>query len=137
SFAKERAEQLVTSLFEGQLEDSVTCQSCGTRSARMDKFLELSLQIRELGREKPFSRLEESLNALLAEEAIDEGRECYQCDTCARKTVAVKKSSLVRVPDILAFTLKRFDLDFRNDPPMRVKLNDVFSFPMELDMSQF
>lgn len=39
------------------------------------------------------------------------------------------------MPNILIFTLKRFEFDYEN--MIRYKLNDYFEFPLDLDMQKY
>ena len=55
------------------------------------------------------------------------------CDNCNSKTDTLKGYRLQRLPPILTLDLNRFDFDYNT--LQRVKVNDKFEFPLELDVS--
>jgi hypothetical protein len=56
----------------------------------------------------------------------------YSCEACGRHVDAVKQISIKSLPDNLIFHLKRFEYAF--DIGKRIKLNDWFQFPREIDL---
>jgi ubiquitin C-terminal hydrolase len=48
---------------------------------------------------------------------------------------ACRRCYITKMPNILIFTLKRFEFDF--DSQSRHKLNDHFEFPLELDLYKY
>lgn len=64
-----------------------------------------------------------------------EGSNQYHCDTCDKKVDALKGVKVRKYPPILTFSLCRFDFDF--EKLERVKINDRFTFGLELDISIF
>lgn len=59
----------------------------------------------------------------------------YFCNDCQKKVDARKETMFQELPDHLIFVLKRFEYDFQTYTKM--KINDYFSFPQELDMSNY
>jgi hypothetical protein len=56
----------------------------------------------------------------------------YSCEACGRHVEAVKQISIKSLPDNLIFHLKRFEYAF--DIGKRIKVNDWFQFPREIDL---
>ena len=56
----------------------------------------------------------------------------YSCEACGRHVDAVKQISIKSLPDNLIFHLKRFE--YMVDIGKRMKLNDYFQFPREIDL---
>lgn len=59
----------------------------------------------------------------------------YFSEELGRKTRATKRTFFDKMPNILIFTLKRFEFDYEN--MIRYKLNDYFEFPLDLDMQKY
>lgn len=78
---------------------------------------------------KGVSNLEESLERFVSEEVISD----YAWDDS--KITIQKRQLFSTLPSNLIFTLKRFDINF--DTFVREKINDFFSFPLELNMLPF
>ena len=64
-----------------------------------------------------------------------EGSNQYHCDTCNKKVDALKGVKVRKYPPVLTFSLCRFDFDY--EKLERVKINDPFTFGLELDISVF
>jgi ubiquitin carboxyl-terminal hydrolase 9/24 len=65
---------------------------------------------------------------------LDEGNQ-YQCEKCDKKVDALKRTCIKTLPRYLILTLKRFEFDF--DQMIRVKVNDLYEFPTDLDMTKY
>lgn len=76
----------------------------------------------------------EGLDAFIEGDVLD-GDNQYFCEKCDKKVDAVKRTCIKRLPKILVVTLRRFDFDF--DRMMRLKVNDFFEFPHELNMEPY
>ena len=61
-----------------------------------------------------------------------DGENKYYCDEFGKKIKVIKKYEFFKLPEILVFTLNRFE--FNQDLGQRVKLNDYFEFPFALNM---
>ena len=101
------------------------CQKCGVSRTREDKNLDILLQV------KGFSGVYESLLncfEMIQIEGVD-------CDNCAEKTTTLKGMRIKGLPPVLTVCLARFDLDYTTF--QRVKLNDKFEFPLEVNLTEF
>lgn len=65
---------------------------------------------------------------------LDEDNQ-YMCEKCDKKVDALKRVVIKKLPRYLLCTLKRFEFDM--DTMMRVKVNDYFEFPHDLDLSKY
>ena len=61
-----------------------------------------------------------------------EGDNAYFCEKCDKKIDTLKRTCVKELPRYLVITLKRFEFDF--DRMVRVKVNDYYEFPTELNM---
>ncbi len=59
----------------------------------------------------------------------------YNCEKCATKRDTLMRHCIKTLPNTLIFNLKRFDFDF--EEMKKVKLNDYFEFPMELNVENY
>lgn len=119
---------LISDLYEGLLEDYVKCSACGTESKRQDKFLDVSLAVRN------HNSLEKALSAFVKAETLS-GDNQYSCDMCKSKQNAVKGLRFKAFPRVFVVQLKRFDLDLRTFT--KKKLNDFVSFPFVLNLNPY
>ena len=111
-------------LFKGKLESTVVCGGCGSLSAVVEDFLDLSLSIggdeeivglisnfysrirnATIG-EKP-TTLVNCINAFFQEERLT-GAERYFCEKCKKRTEGRKTLRLLKTPEMLCLHLKRF-----------------------------
>ena len=63
------------------------------------------------------------------------GENSIICDICNKKFPAVKYQSFEKLPRILMFVLKRFEFNY--EKMQKIKINDKYEFPLELDMSDY
>jgi ubiquitin carboxyl-terminal hydrolase 34 len=122
------AKKTFRSFYGGQLVQQVKSKECDHISEREEPFSAIQCDI------KGKSCLQESLQAYVEGE-IMEGDNKYSCTSCGRHVNAVKRTCLKDIPDNLIFHLKRFDFDLRT--LTRSKINDMFQFPLELDMKPY
>lgn len=107
---------IVTDLFGGQLQSSITCHRCGGRFTMYEPFWDLSLPLAKEGKQSSLSWLglrgsPASIGDCLAAYAADEkleGDEAFSCEACRAKTPATKHLRVHRLPDILVLHIKRF-----------------------------
>ena len=125
---------LISDLYEGLLEDYVKCLTCGTESKREDKFLDVSLAVRNQLDHTYSDSLEKALSAFVKAEMLS-GDNQYSCDTCKSKQNAVKGLRFKSFPRVFVVQLKRFDLDMRTFA--KKKLNDFVSFPFVLNLNTY
>ena len=76
----------------------------------------------------------EGLNSFIQGEML-EGDNAYLCEKCDKKVDTLKRTCLKKLPRYLIVTLRRFEFDF--DKMIRVKVNDYYEFPMDLNMEPF
>lgn len=76
----------------------------------------------------------QSLNSLFEFDKLDGDNKLF-CDNCNEKTDTMKGVLLQKLPPILTIDLNRFDFDYNTF--QRVKVNDRFEYPLELNLSGF
>lgn len=124
----------VNTLFEIASVSYVQCSKCGFRSEKQDLLSDLNLTVNNPLTRERFSRMELSLLNTLKPDTLD-GDNCYFCSRCAEKHPAEKGLEYSSFPKLLLFNCSRFVFDLNTF--QRVKVNDAFEFPTELDMGQF
>eukprot|EP00357_Protocruzia_adherens_P000598 CAMPEP_0115029208 /NCGR_PEP_ID=MMETSP0216-20121206/36839_1 /TAXON_ID=223996 /ORGANISM="Protocruzia adherens, Strain Boccale" /LENGTH=1045 /DNA_ID=CAMNT_0002405699 /DNA_START=269 /DNA_END=3406 /DNA_ORIENTATION=- len=127
-------ENFINELYEGLMVDYVQCKECNYESKREDKFLDLSLTIKN-----PFEGIHndsvpKALENYLKPEILEGGNQ-YHCEKCDKKVDAIKGLKFKRFPDILTLQLKRFALNY--ETMHRIKLNDFVSFPAVLNLNPY
>jgi ubiquitin C-terminal hydrolase len=145
---------IVTDIFAGQLQSTVTCTVCSHNSFTFDPFLDLSIPIvRNNNTSSPSKSggiyfpsiagsrndnnensnkcsLKECLDKFLSEEILD-GDEMFTCEKCKIKQKCTKKLSIYKYPKVLVIQMKRF----RYNSISRDKVNTNVDFPFDsLDM---
>ncbi|KAF1812493.1 hypothetical protein P152DRAFT_473658 [Eremomyces bilateralis CBS 781.70] len=121
--------QQFRSFFGGQTVNQIKSKECEHISERSESFIAIQCDV------KGKANLFESLQAYV-EGDVMEGENKYKCESCGGKFVdAVKRSCLKEVPDNVIFHLKRFDFDL--GLMQRSKINDLFEFPMTIDLSKY
>jgi ubiquitin C-terminal hydrolase len=96
----------LSSLFDGLLESSVSCQNCKRPSLTRDRYMDLSLDIHQ----SHIHTLTDALSDFTAEETLT-GDNAVHCKHCRSKQTATKALRLATAPSILVCHLKRFALD--------------------------
>lgn len=96
----------LSSLFDGLLESSVTCQCCQRPSLTRDRYMDLSLDIHQ----PHIHSLTQALADFTAEETLGDDNAVF-CKHCAVKQTATKALRLATAPSILVCHLKRFAMD--------------------------
>ena len=127
-------EKMITELYEGLYVDYVKCLECGNESTREDKFLDLSLAVRNSQDWEYNDSLDKALENFFKPDMLS-GDNRYSCSKCNQRTDARKGLKFSKLPYILALQLKRFDLDCTT--MQRKKINDKVEFPSFLNMSRF
>lgn len=97
----------------------VKCGKCKHESVTCNPFMTQSLQHK--------ATLLKCIADQMNENTIDD---LYTCESCHKKTKAKVRHTLVRLPKVLVFHIKRFDSSFR-------KIEKETSFAHHLDMTQF
>ena len=127
-------EKMISSLYEGTMVDYVRCQTCGHESQREDKFMDLSLTVRNDFDKVVNESVEKAIENYSSEEQLT-GDNQYFCQQCNAKSDACKGLKLKSLPHILMLQLKRFDLDY--ETMQRKKLNDKVTFPLILNLNPY
>jgi len=127
-------ERMIAELFEGVLVDYVKCETCGFESQREDKYLDISLAVRNDFDHIYNDTLEKALLNYIGTEHLS-GSNAYLCSHCQSPQPAAKGLKFKRFPSILMVQLKRFDLDY--ETMQRVKINDKVEFPYILNLNAF
>ena len=126
---KTENENLIKYFFQGHINDVLTFQEgCSHHRTNTSNFYSIQLQIRNK------KSLYESLDTLIEGELMNEDN-CIICPQCNKKMPAIKSQNFKTLPRMLIFVLKRFEFDFTN--MTRIKLNDYYEFPIDLDMNRF
>lgn len=155
STASEPLASVVRTCFNGRLQDSITCCSCGKARKREDVFADLELAVRssstavapsaatakaEAGTSSapppPPLELDEALRSYLAPERL-EGDNAVTCDSCGVKGASIKQLSLTSLPPYLMLHLKRFAFVFEGGQGRYVKLTDPVRVPLSVNMASF
>ncbi|CAH8613310.1 unnamed protein product [Schistosoma haematobium] len=113
---------IVHQVFFGDLESVISYEGCEHRSSTVDPFLDLSLDVIQRGS----TSLQACLGSYFRPELIDGLIWCSQCNI---GRPAVKQFSLLHLPNVLCFYLKRCHHD--------TKINTSITFPVELDMAPY
>ena len=122
-------ENIIKYFFQGRLNDVLTFQEgCSHHRTNYSSFYSIQLQIRNK------KSLYESLDTLTEGELMNEDN-CIFCPQCDKKMPAVKSQNFKTLPRMLIFVLKRFEFDFNT--MRRIKLNDYYEFPIELNMNKY
>ena len=126
---KTKNENLVKYFFQGRLNDVLNFQKgCTHHRTNTNNFYSIQLQVQNK------KNLYESLDALTEGELMD-GDNCIFCPHCDKKVPVMKSQNFQKLPRILIFVLKRFEFNY--DTMIKVKINDFYEFPYELDMTKY
>jgi len=118
-------ESLIEEMFFGVAHQFITCSECGNASKVTEKFLDIPLFVDGI------KGVHDSLEKYFRPDAI----EGYFCQQCQKPTTVHKGPLLHRLPPVLTFNLTRIKYDMRTWD--RIKINDRFEYPLELDLSQY
>ena len=127
-------EQMINQLFEGIMVDYVKCEKCGYESQREDKYLDVSLAVRNEFDHIYNDSVEKALDNFVSVEHLT-GENQYFCEQCQAKQDARKGLKFKNFPPIFMLQLKRFDLDYNTF--QRIKINDKVTFPQVLNLNPY
>ncbi|CDF37106.1 unnamed protein product [Chondrus crispus] len=113
-------------LFEGRLENTVECLNVNCRSVTNETFCDLWLNVRGC------ADIYESLNDYMAVEVLS-GENKYRADGFEQLQEATKRTTIIKLPSILQFFLRRWRYDFSRANVM--KINDRFAYDSEIDLN--
>jgi hypothetical protein len=116
-------------LFDGLLESSVTCQTCGRASLTRDRYMDLSLDINDVD----ITTLDDALYEFTKTELLTDDNAVF-CQKCRKKRTVNKGLRLATAPSILVCHLKRFAF---NDYGRLVRLHKRIEFPTRLEIGDF
>lgn len=119
----------LSSLFDGLLESSVTCQTCGRASLTRDRYMDLSLDINDVD----ISTLDDALFEFTKTECLTDDNAVF-CQKCRKKRTVNKGLRLATAPSILVCHLKRFAF---NDYGRLVRLHKRIEFPERLEIGDY
>jgi ubiquitin carboxyl-terminal hydrolase 47 len=125
---------MIKDLYEGTLMDYVECKNCKKASCREDKFLDISLTVRNEFDKIYNDSVEKALETYIKPDLLT-GDNKYRCENCGGLQDAEKGLKFKTLPYILLLQLKRFDLDYNT--MHRIKLNDYVKFPQVLNMNPY
>lgn len=117
------------STFSGQLESSVVCDSCGSRTNTIDPLMDVSLEVDHLN---PNSNLYTCLDKFTHSESLDV---TYKCQSCTKPTTAKKTLRLKKIPPVLSIQLKRFKHNSLNDTAS--KIETPVETPLYLNLTKY
>lgn len=103
-------------------------KDCNHVSDRDENFFTLSLEV------KGKRNIIESLDLYVQGDLL-EGENQYHCGQCDKKVDARKRTCIKKLPDNLIIHTKRFEFDM--EMMRRVKVNDYYEFPHELNLEPY
>lgn len=119
----------LSSLFDGLLESSVTCQTCGRASLTRDRYMDLSLDINDVD----IKTLDDAMYEFTKTELLTDDNAVF-CQKCRKKRTVNKGLRLATAPSILVCHLKRFAF---NDYGRLVRLHKRIEFPQHLEIGDY
>lgn len=125
-------DRAIQNLFEGQVENYIECMDIDYKSTKQEAFYDIPLNVRGFTGE-PLLSLENALREFTAVEVM-EGDNAYDAESHGRQR-ARKGIRFTKFPPVLSFQLKRFSFDYEKLD--NVKVNDRFTFPLELDLDPY
>ena len=122
-------ENIIKYFFQGRLNDALTFQKgCTHHRINENTFYSIQLQVQNR------KNIYESLDTLIEGELMS-GDNCIFCPQCNKKFPAIKSQNFKILPRMLMFVLKRFEFNY--DTMRKIKINDRYEFPLELDMNKY
>lgn len=134
SMAETSQENMINELYEGIMVDYVKCMECENESRREDKFLDVSLDIKNYFTNTVNESVDEAFDNYIKPEKLEKDNQ-YMCMVCGKKTDALKGLKFKKFPYMFVIQLKRFDLDYQT--MQRKKLNDKMTFPQVLNLNPY
>jgi len=117
------------SLFDGLLESSITCKSCGKPSLTRDRYMDLSLDIAD----NHIVSIADALEQFTETETLTGDNKVF-CTRCEAKCNATKGLRLATAPSILVLHLKRFAF---NPYGGLTRLGKKVKFPQHLEIADY
>ncbi|KAG8184718.1 hypothetical protein JTE90_019322 [Oedothorax gibbosus] len=120
--------ELVKTLFCGVVSNNVVSLDCPHISRTLEEFYTLRCQVADM------RNLFDSIDEITVKDTL-EGDNMYTCSQCGKKVRAEKRACLKKLPKILCFNMMRYTFSFVTNT--KEKVNTHFSFPFQLDMSNY
>nr|XP_042908715.1 ubiquitin carboxyl-terminal hydrolase 34 [Parasteatoda tepidariorum] len=120
--------ELVKTLFCGIISNNVVSLDCPHISRTLEEFYTLRCQVADM------RNLLDSIDEITVKDTL-EGDNMYTCSQCGKKVRAEKRACLKKLPKILCFNMMRYTFSFVTNS--KEKVNTHFSFPFQLDMSNY
>ena len=117
---------IINNIYKVNYISNMQCSNCGNLKSKIESEYVLNLQILNM------KGLKESLYSSFGFEEIIED---YNCEKCNKKVSLKKWSKIISLPNYINFGLNRFSYDYNTFE--RIKLNNRFEFPLELDMKEY
>ena len=117
---------IINNIYKVNYISNMKCSNCGNLKSKIESEYVLNLQILNM------KGLKESLFSSFGFEEIIED---YKCEKCEKKVSLKKWSKIISLPNYINFGLNRFSYDYNTFE--RIKLNNKFEFPLELNMKEF
>ncbi|EJK46029.1 hypothetical protein THAOC_35324 [Thalassiosira oceanica] len=118
----------LSSLFDGLLESSLVCQTCGKTSLTRDRYMDLSLDITG-----NVATLDGALEKFTEEETLSDSNKVF-CSRCQLKRVMTKGLRLATAPTMLVINYKRFAYDMYG---RMSRLSKPVHFPLRLEIGEY
>ena len=119
----------LSSLFDGLLESSVTCNTCRKSSLTRDRYMDLSLDIAD----RDVISLEKALAKFTEEETLEDDN-MVTCSRCKVKRAVTKGLRLATAPTMLVINYKRFAYD---NYGRLSRLSKQVTFPLRLELKEY
>ncbi|CAL1294964.1 unnamed protein product [Larinioides sclopetarius] len=120
--------EMVKTLFCGVVSNNVVSLDCPHISRTLEEFYTLRCQVADM------RNLFDSIDEITVKDTL-EGDNMYTCSQCGKKVRAEKRACLKKLPKILCFNMMRYTFSFVTNT--KEKVNTHFSFPFQLDMSNY
>ncbi|KAH3743698.1 Ubiquitin carboxyl-terminal hydrolase 34 [Pelomyxa schiedti] len=121
-------EDILQKYFSGTVCHQIVSKQCQHVSEREENFFTLALEL------KGKKTVAESLVQYIEGDQLN-GDNKYFCESCSAKVDAVKRCCLSKLPASLVIHSKRFEFDF--ELMRRIKVNDLYEFPMKLNVEPY
>ncbi|CAD8204134.1 unnamed protein product [Paramecium pentaurelia] len=119
---------IIAPFYKGVVFHHITCLNCNNSHGNEEIMYDLNIQV------EGNKNLSEGLFSYINPFLLD-GTNQYFCDICGFKVDALKGDKIRKLPSILTITLNRYTFDYER--MQRVKLNDRFEFPLEIEMGAY
>lgn len=120
---------IMHSIFLGELESSIACNSCGNVTKTVDPLVDLPLEINHLN-ENP--SLYDCLDQFTHNELLDVN---YRCSLCGKESKAHKSLRIKKLSPVLSIQLKRFKHNMLLDKASKIETK--VDIPLFLNLTKY